>query len=63
MSGTKRDYWKTVCPEFPGGVISLSLRDARDFAENEREVSDKGTVYIRKIRMTPEAFKSLSDDL
>lgn len=59
----KKDYWKVVCPEFPGGMICKSLRDAKDFAENEREVSEKGEVYIRKIRMTEEDFNQLSDDI
>lgn len=59
----RRDYWKVVCPEFPGGIICRTLRDAQDFATNEREVYEKGEVYIRKIRMMEKDFNELSDDI
>lgn len=60
----KKDYWKVVCPEFPGGIICLTLADAKDFAENEREgIYEKGKVYIRKVSLTEEYVNSLSDDI
>lgn len=58
----KKDYWKTVCPEFPGGMISKTLEEARNFADGERN-GYPGEVYIRKIRMTEEEFNELSDDV
>lgn len=57
----KRDYWKVVSPEFPGGIICENLAEAKSWAEDERDGAGKGEVYIRKVRFTEEYRNSLPE--
>lgn len=50
VESMKRDYWKVVCEEYPGGIYCETRKDALEMSRELRTEGEKA--YVRKIRET-----------